>query len=319
MSLKIELEEDQMLEVGIMVEGQNGLNWARWKRITRAVEDLGFIGLFRSDHFTNPQPPDLDSLELWVSLTWLASHTRRIEFGPLVTPLSFRHPVFTARMAKDVDDLSSGRLILGLGAGWLQGEHEKFGFDLLDVSGRLDRFEEGLEVITRLLRSEKTVDFSGEFFELDQAMLLPKPARKGGPPLLIGGNGPKRTLPLAAHYADEWNGVYLPVERFSRLNQHLTELIENAGRNPQDIRRSLMTRIIFGQDQRALDRKIKDEGHPREKMLQAGFIIGTPTEVVDQLGALSEAGVERVMLQWMDLDDLDGLQRLATSVLSSLS
>jgi alkanesulfonate monooxygenase SsuD/methylene tetrahydromethanopterin reductase-like flavin-dependent oxidoreductase (luciferase family) len=104
-----------MYEVAIMVEGQNGLNWDRWQRIAGAVEDLGFVGLYRSDHFTNGRPPDLDSLELWVSLTWLASHTRRLEFGPLVSPLSFRHPAITARMASAVDDLSGGRLNLGLG------------------------------------------------------------------------------------------------------------------------------------------------------------------------------------------------------------
>ncbi|MCA9873302.1 MAG: LLM class flavin-dependent oxidoreductase, partial [Anaerolineales bacterium] len=107
-----------MIEVAIMVEGQNGLNWPRWQRLATAVEDLGFAGLYRSDHYTNSRPPDLDSLELWVSLTWLATHTRRIEFGPLVSPVSFRQPTMTARMASAVDDLSHGRLTLGLGAGW---------------------------------------------------------------------------------------------------------------------------------------------------------------------------------------------------------
>lgn len=95
-----------MEEIAIMVEGQNGLNWPRWKKIARTVESHGFSGLFRSDHFTNSSPPERDSLELWTPLTWLASHTERIEFGPLVTPVSFRQPVFTARMAKDVDHLS---------------------------------------------------------------------------------------------------------------------------------------------------------------------------------------------------------------------
>jgi alkanesulfonate monooxygenase SsuD/methylene tetrahydromethanopterin reductase-like flavin-dependent oxidoreductase (luciferase family) len=116
-----------------MIEGQHGLNWPRWQRVARAVEELGFVGLYRSDHFIDPTPPLLDSLELWVSLTWLAGHTQRIEFGPLVTPVSFRHPVLTARMAKDVDNLSGGRLTLGVGAGWMEREHERFGFDLLDI------------------------------------------------------------------------------------------------------------------------------------------------------------------------------------------
>src|SRR5574341_2492695 len=102
-----------MLEIAIMIEGQNGLTWPRWQNIVRAVEDLGFAGLYRSDHFTNANPPDKESLELWVSLVWLAANTSRIEFGPLVTPFSFRHPALTARMAAAVDDLSSGRLTLG--------------------------------------------------------------------------------------------------------------------------------------------------------------------------------------------------------------
>ena len=96
------------MDIAIMVEGQNGLNWQRWKKLAAAVEDLGFYGLYRSDHFTNNSSPDKDSLELWVSLTWLASNTRRIQFGPLVTPFSFRHPAITARMASAVDDLSGG-------------------------------------------------------------------------------------------------------------------------------------------------------------------------------------------------------------------
>ncbi len=124
-----------------------------------------------------PSPPDLDSLELWVSLTWLADNTERIEFGPLVTPFSFRHPAHTARMASAVDDLSGGRLTLGLGAGWQDREHEKFGFSLLDIDGRFRRMEEGLEVVTRLLRSDSPSSFSGEFYTLQDAVLLPRPAR----------------------------------------------------------------------------------------------------------------------------------------------
>ena len=159
-----------MIEVAIMIEGQNGLNWPRWQRIAQAVEELGFAGLYRSDHYTNANPPDMDLLELWVSLTWLASHTRRIEFGPLVTPVSFRHPTMTARMAAAVDDLSGGRLVLGLGAGWQEREHTNYGWDLLDVDGRFARFEEGLEVITRLLRSDTPVDFSGVYFKLHEGI-----------------------------------------------------------------------------------------------------------------------------------------------------
>src|SRR5512136_2951771 len=232
------------MEIAIMIEGQNGLNWPRWQRIAQAVEELGFVGLYRSDHFVNADPPDVDSLELWVSLAWLASHTERIEFGPLVTPFSFRHPAFTARMARDVDDLSGGRLTLGVGAGWNEREHRHYSFDLLDVSQRFARFREGLDVITHLLRSDEPLTFNGQFYRFQEATLLPRPAREGGPPILIGGNGLQRTLPLAAQYADEWNGVLIPPAKFRRLNAQLDGLLKEVGRKPAEVRRSLMTGIV---------------------------------------------------------------------------
>jgi F420-dependent oxidoreductase-like protein len=301
------------MQVAIMIEGQNGLNWPRWQRIARAIEDLGFAALHRSDHFTNARPPDLDSLELWVSLTWLASHTQRIQFGPLVSPVSFRHPAFTPRMARDVDDLSAGRLILGVGAGWQEREHTNFGFDLLDVPQRFQRFEEGLEVITRLLRSDEPVNFEGQFYRLHEAILLPRPARPGGPSLLIGGNGPQRTLPLVARYADEWNGVYIPPGHFAELNAHLDQLLRENGRQPGDVRRSLMTGVVFGRDQAELAEKLR--GRDAAELRDRGVIVGTSSEIVDQLGRLAEVGVEKVMLQWLDLDDLGGLEALAHGVL----
>ncbi len=129
------------MEIAIMIEGQNGLTWPHWQRIAATVEDLGFAGLYRSDHFTNADAPDKNSLECWTSLTWLASHTRRIEFGPLVSPVSFRPAAMLARMAAAVDDLSGRRLTLGLGAGWQEREHHLFGLDLLNTKERFVRFE----------------------------------------------------------------------------------------------------------------------------------------------------------------------------------
>ena len=301
------------MEIAIMIEGQNGLTWPRWQRIARLVEDLGFVGLYRSDHFTNANGPDIESLELWTSLAWLASHTRRLEFGPLVTPASFRHPVFTARMGKDVDDLSGGRLTLGVGAGWQVREHNKFGFDLLETRPRMARFEESLEVITRLLRSDTPVSFDGQYYHLHDAVLLPRPQRSGGPPILIGGNGEKRTLPLAARYADEWNAVFAPVETVARLNLRLDALAQEQGRAPAAIRRSLMTGLVFGQD----DAKLRDRlnGRSADEMHARGWVVGTPNAVVDQVGRIAETPVQRLMLQWLDLDDLDGLEALAKTVL----
>jgi F420-dependent oxidoreductase-like protein len=304
-----------MLEVAIMIEGQDGVDWARWKRLVRAAEDLGFAGLYRSDHFTEPEGPIKDALELWTSLTWLADNTERIEFGPLVSPVSFRPPVVTAWQATAVDNLAGGRLRLGLGAGWQEREHDTFGFDLLDTDGRFGRFEEGLEVVTRLLRRENPVSFEGEFYRLRAARLMPRPPRPGGVPVVIGGNGPRRTLPLVARFADEWNGVFLTADGFAGLDARLDSLLREAGRPPEAVRRTLMTRGVFGRTEVEVDRKL--DGMAREE-LPAAVIAGTADEFVDHLGRLSEAGVERVMLQWLETDDIDGLEALAGTVLPQL-
>lgn len=306
-----------MLEVALMIEGQNGLNWPRWQKIVRLAEDLGFAGLYRSDHFTNANPPDLDSLEMWTSFTWLAGNTRRIQFGPLVSPFSFRHPAFTARIAAAVDDLSGGRLTLGLGAGWQAREHNNFGFELLDVPGRFARFAEGLEVVRLLLTSDTPVAFAGKYYNLKDAIMLPRPVRPGGPPILIGGNGVKLTLPLVARYAAEWNAVYIPPDAFASANARLDDLLRAAGRAPETVKRSLMTGCHFSADEAGVRRKLG--GRLREDLLRNGIVVGTADEVVDQLRAYAAAGVQRIMLQWMELDDLEGIEALARQVLPRLN
>lgn len=310
-----------MLEVAVFLEGQNGLNWPRWQRMAEAAEGLGFVGLYRSDHFTNMNPPDKDSLDLWISLAWLASHTDRIEFGPLVSPISFRHPVFTARMAAAVDDLSGGRLILGLGAGWQEREHTNYGFDLLEINDRFDRFEEGLKVVQLLLNSDQGIDFSGEYYQLQDGILLPRPQRPGGPPILIGGNGRKRTLPLTAEYASQWNALMTTPEEFATLNSHLDGLLAENDRQPGDVKRSMMVGCIFGTD----DSQVADRVMARTKgertaddLRERGVIVGTPNEMAEQLNRLAQAGVQRVMLQWIDLDDIDGLEVISQQVLPQL-
>ena len=304
-----------MLEIAVMIEGQNGLTWARWQKIARLVESAGFVGLFRSDHFTNGNPPDMESLELWTSLTWLASHTNRIEFGPLVTPFSFRHPVHTARMAAAVDDLSNGRLVLGMGAGWNEREHELFGFELLEPEARFDRFEEGMEVVTRLLQSDEPVTFEGQYYQLRGATLLPRPQRRGGPRILVGGNGAKRTLAYAVRYASEWNCVSLLPEDFARLHQRLSEMLLEAGRAPESVRRSMMTGCVFGKDEPALNHKLRMYRQTPEELRQRGILAGSLGAIREQLQALERAGLERIMLQWLDLDDLASLEVLAKGIL----
>ncbi len=188
-----------------------------------------------------------------------------------------------------------------------------FGFDLLELQPRFQRFEEGLEVISRLLRSDQPVNFDGQFYHLRDAVLLPGPQKPGSPALVIGGNGPKMTLPLAAHYADEWNGVFLTPERYAELNDTLTMLLEQEGRLPQDVRRTLMTNLTFGKDEAALQRKLN--GRKPDELRGRGMLTGPAMQVVADLGRLSEVGVQRVMLQWLDLDDLEGLEALAKTVL----
>ena len=303
------------MDLAIMVEGQDGLTWPRWQRLARAVEDLGFAALYRSDHFTNPRGPRTDALDLWASLTWLAGHTARIEFGPLVSPLSFRHPVTMAWTAAAIDDLSGGRLRLGLGAGWQEREHRAFGFDLLETDPRFVRFEEGLEVVRRLLRSDEPVSFGGTFYRLEEALLLPRPARPGGPPIVIGGNGPRRTLPLAARFGDEWNAVGVPTARFAELNARLDGLLAEAGRPAAAVRRTLMTRVAFGRDGAELASQL--DGETAAELRGRGVLVGDGAAVAEQLAELAAVGVERVMLQWFDLDGVDRLEALAKAVQSA--
>lgn len=319
-----------MIDISIMIEGQFGLTWPRWKKLVSEVESLGFAGLFRSDHFTNAEPPDLDSLEMLVSLTYLADHSQRIHFGPLVAPVTFRNPVFLARQALALDDLSNGRMILGLGAGWQEREHNMFGFELGNVQTRLARFEEGIEVVTSLLNSDKPVNYDGNFFQLRDAVLLPRPQRPGGPRILIGGNGRKRTLSLAARYAHIWNGVFLSPDQFRERSDILDTLLVEAGRQPGDVKRTVMHAVYFGRDNAELDRRLHwrhdDEdlvGKSLDKAIQfiateQHDIVGTPDMCIEQIKTFEAAGVQELMLQWFDLDDIDGLRAFAESVLPAL-
>jgi len=302
------------IAVSLMIEGQDGVNWPRWRALAGAAESLGYAGLYRSDHFTNAAGELKDALELWISQAWLASHTERIAFGPVVSPVSFRDPVVTAWQASAVDDLSGGRLRLGLGAGWQEREHEMFGYDLLDVDGRFARFTEALEVVTRLLRDDAPVTFAGQFYELRDAVLLPRPARPGGPPITIGGNGPIRTLPLAARFADEWNAVYVAPERFRDLSATLDVMAEAEGRRPSAIRRTVMQRAVLARSEAELEAKLQDADP--DALRERGVLIGGPEAIREGVLAFEAAGAEEIMLQWIDgLDDLRGIADLASAAM----
>ncbi len=324
------------MQISISVEAQNGLTWAKWERYVKEVEALGYAGLYRSDHFPNEHA----SLELVTSLTYLAQNTERIHFSPLVTPLSFQHPVMLARQAAAIDDLSQGRLILGLGAGWEPNEHEQWGYPLGDKATRLHRFEEGLEIITRLLRSDEPVTFEGQYFQLKAARLLPRPQRSGGPPIMIGGNGRKRTLPLTARFADIHNSFHQTPESIREYSAHLDALLLTQGRQPENVKRTVMLLVYCGQDDAEIKARARSAyetwapqvaNEPFDRILEtlqsglSGFlatigatfcpVVGTPEEVVAQLQAYADVGIEEVIMQWFDVDDFEGIHKYAEYIL----
>ncbi|HUP27947.1 MAG TPA: TIGR03560 family F420-dependent LLM class oxidoreductase [Chloroflexia bacterium] len=326
------MSETNMIELSMMIEGQDGVNWAIWKRLVQDVETLGFPGLFRSDHYTNGRPPEKDSLEMVVSLAYLAGNSTRIHFGPLVSPLSFREPTMLARQAAQLDDLSGGRMLLGLGAGWQEREHTMFGHNLGSMKERMDRFEEGVEVVTKLLNSDEPVTFEGSYFQLREAILLPRPQRKGGPRILIGGSGRQRTLPLVARYADQWNAVAPSIDEFRDMNGYLDDLLHRNGRQPGDLKRSIMTMAIFGRTREDLQARLDKppfnnpavEGKSLNEKIdfwrdERHALVGNGEEIAAQVGEWAAAGAQEIMTQWFHLDDTEGLRQYAEDVLPRLS
>ncbi len=311
------------MQIGIMLEAQEGLNWERWVRISQQVEGLGLDSLWRSDHFFSVMARgERDSLECWTSLTELAARTRRIRFGPLVSPMTFRHPALVARMAAAVDGLSNGRLVLGVGAGWNEAEHAAYGIALPPMKERMDRLEECIKVI-KALWTGGPVSLSGEYYSLKDATLRPVPVQQPGPPLLTGGDGEQRLLRIVAQYADEWNSHPRSREIFQHKRRRLIEHCRDVGRDPHAIRCSTMLGICIAVDRDALTQRarwfksfltaLRDV--PADRVLatlrERGWLVGTPDEVAEELRGWEAVGVQRVMLQYFDLDDLEGLKLLS--------
>ncbi len=314
------------MKISIAMEGRSGLTWPKWKVLVAETERMGFAGLFRTDHFTLANPPDMDALELVVSLAYLAGNTHKIRFGPLVSPFSFRDPVMLARQAMALSDLSGGRMVLGVGAGWQEREHTMFGYTLGEMNTRMDRLEEGLEVVTRLIRSPEPVDFSGRFYQLRQAHLLPRPSTP--PPVLVGGNGPKRTLPLVARYADIWNCLAATPDLFRERSALLDELIRKAGRQPGDVKRTTFMPVICWKDpaerERFADAFRKNfpayAGDSTEEILinfrdHYKALTGAPEAIVEKLRLFAAAGVEEMMIQSFLPDHLEQMEIIARDVL----
>lgn len=320
-----------MIRVGVMIEGQEGLTWDRWRKIAETVEALGFESLWRSDHlfslFDIPTRPGLDT---WASLTLLAATTRRIRFGPLVCPITFHHPSILARQAAAADVLSGGRLELGMGAGWHDREHQAFGIPYPRVGERIRRLDEAVQVV-RALWQDGPAHFAGRYYQLDGAVGWPKPIQRPRIPLLIGGRGP-RVLEVVARHADEWNCAgNQPPAQVRALTESLDAACQRIGRDPRTIGRSWMGAFLIGENGAALERrakKIQEYVPPRasvptaklpDMLRREGWLVGSAEDIVGQLRGLAAEGIARVMLQFFDQEDLDALRLMAQEVLPRLA
>src|SRR6266566_4106750 len=300
-----------MTKLGIMLEGQEGLSWERWRRICADVERLGFASLRRSDHLISLMGPgtgERDCIECWESLALAAEWTKKIEFGPMVSPMTFRIPGVLAKIAASVDALSGGRLILGVGAGWNQNEHSVFGIPFLTERERFDRLEAGINTMRDIWSKTN-----------------PRPARNPIP-LLIGGKGLKRTIPLVAREAAEWNFSRLDLDMFRESRDALDQRCREIGRDPSSIRRSLMTSVIIGRDRSDLLERASQvrevlpslRAMSPEEVLENrkdAWLVGKPDEIASRIREVSRLGVELFMLQHFLLDDSDALELLAREVL----
>lgn len=302
-----------MSGIGIMIEGQEGLSWERWRHLCADADSLGFASLRRSDHLISLMgAPERECIECWTSLALAAEWTKRIEFGPMVSPMTFRFPGVLAKQAAAVDVLSGGRLILGVGAGWNENEHEVFDIPFLTEKGRFDRLESGISTMRDIWKKSN-----------------PKPTRNPIP-LLIGGKGLKRTMPLAAREAAEWNLGRLDADMFRELNGTLDRLCREIGRDPSAIKRSVMTTYLVGRNDGELRERAsmlsevvaslkgQDAGRVLQTMRSRAFV-GTPEEIAEQMREHARLGVELFMLQHFLLDDSDALQLLAREVIPAVA
>jgi alkanesulfonate monooxygenase SsuD/methylene tetrahydromethanopterin reductase-like flavin-dependent oxidoreductase (luciferase family) len=302
-----------MAKIGVMIEGQEGLSWDRWRLICNDAETLGFDSLRRSDHlFSVMGVVNRDCIECWTSLAMAAEWTKRIEIGPMVSPMTFRPPALLARMATAVDLMSGGRLILGVGAGWYEREHVDNGIPFLTLGGRMDLLEEGIKSIRATWEDAN-----------------PKPPR-GTIPFLMGGRGEKRALPMVAREAVEWNLSHMDADEYLEKRKVLDAACHAIGRDPSSIRHSVMANFIIGRDraevrERALQlREIipslkgLDAGEVMAKVGQRG-LVGTAEEVAEQINRHSALGVDLFMLQHFLLDDRDALKLLAAEVIPAVA
>jgi alkanesulfonate monooxygenase SsuD/methylene tetrahydromethanopterin reductase-like flavin-dependent oxidoreductase (luciferase family) len=302
-----------MAKVGIMIEGQEGLNWERWRRICHDTDTLGFDSLRRSDHLISLMgAPERDCIECWTSLALAAEWTKRIQFGPMVSPMTFRPPAVLARMAASVDVLSGGRVILGVGAGWNENEHREFGIPFYTQKERFDLLEEGVRIMRDTWNKSN-----------------PKPVHNPMP-LVMGGKGEKRTLPIVAREASEWNLSRLDADMYKQRRDVLAACCREIGRDPKSIRHSVMTSYIIGRNKSELRERAAQVSKivgalqhmsPDEVIedRRSAWFVGTPDEIAESMREHAGLGVDLFMLQHFLLDDSDALNLLASEVIPAVA
>ncbi|MFF8632776.1 LLM class F420-dependent oxidoreductase [Streptomyces pilosus] len=307
------------MDLRIFTEPQQGATYDTLLTVAKATEDLGFDAFFRSDHYLSmgsgdglPGPTDA-----WITLAGLARETRRIRLGTLMTAGTFRLPGVLAIQVAQVDQMSGGRIELGLGAGWFEEEHKAYGIPF--PKEKFGRLEEQLEIVTGLWATEpgKTFDHHGTYYDLTGSPALPKPAQ-ARVPVLIGGHGATRTPRLAARYADEFNMPFASVEDTARQFGRVRDAAREAGRDPDELVYSNALVVCVGKDDREVARRAAAIGREAGE-LKANGLAGSPAEVVDKIGRYAETGSRRIYLQVLDLSDLDHLELISTQVGSQLS
>ena len=305
------------MKLRIFIEPQQGADFATQARVAQATEELGFDAFFRSDHFLamgqDGLPGPTDS---WVTLGALALQTSRIRLGTMVTAATFRLPGPLAIAVAQVDQMSGGRVDLGIGTGWFETEHTAYGIPFPSLKERFDRLEEQLAVITGLWQTPEgqTFSYSGAHYQLADSPALPKPAQRPRPPVILGGAGPRRTPRLAAQYADEFNSAFRDLAETEAGFGRVRDACTAAGRDPGSMRFSAAQTVVCGKDDAEVARRASAIGWSAEDLRTSG-ITGTPAHVVDTIGEFGRAGADTIYLQVLDLSDLDHLELLAADVL----
>ncbi|MGY1847533.1 MULTISPECIES: LLM class F420-dependent oxidoreductase [unclassified Blastococcus] len=308
------------MQLRIFTEPQMGATYDDLLAVARRTEDTGFDAFFRSDHYLTmggdglPGPTDA-----WITLAGLARETSRIRLGTLMTAGTFRLPGPLAISVAQVDQMSGGRVELGIGSGWFEAEHTAYGIPFPPLGERFDRYEEQLAVVTGLWRAPvgETFDFAGRYYQLSGSPALPKPVQDGGIPVLVGGRGKQRTPRLAARYASEFNVPFMSAADNARLFAGVREACDEVGRDPSSLVYSSALVLCVGRDEAELARRAAAIGRDVDELREHG-VAGTPAEAVDVLGRYAEAGAQRVYLQVLDLADLDHLDLVAAEVAPQL-